>query len=832
MSDYDITRLARRSQPASPFLRGVSVAARRPRRAHAGRSALGHLLVWPVEYLGYDLDPRSGEVIFLETGSTAANAGMLVGDRVLNIYGVPVAALMGHWNKWQLIADSGEQIPVIVERAGVPHTFLLPRQAPGLRFQIAKIVFALLAAACWITGALLGFGRRHEVSGSALVTAFWLMLAGILGSYVFAIDLSPPLFAILLWLMLTVLPALGIGLHVWFPARAVSRRRTQVARVAITGALLGSNSILIAAWLRWRPGLADLIVHSWMPLVLALTITFAGAGLLLFEAYQRTSIPHVRRQIRLITQACLFTAAIWFLFYVLPLLTGIASPLPAALIDLVPITVPAAYLVSGTAANLYTLDRRMRRLMADLLALTLIAVVFGVAVALAEQAQPETVFWPALGVALLVYPLVDWTRRVRASWSSSDRSYSPLREARHRLTTSLDPTTLVAAVKDGVQRTFARPPFALYLAEPTAPLHLILVSQDQLPDLPLSLTPGVLTAYLLGGEPVVEAREVYTALRTTPLTPDEELAIYHQDLALWCSIRHDTSDILALALIGTDGTLEPYRAEDRREILELLDAASLAFAHSAAYEQLRATEARLRELFHAMRRVQDETEGDLVREIHDEIINEYVQANIESAQQLLNLVTDLRQRAELELLLEGERGLSQALRTICERLHPLGLDDHWGLPSVLRVQVERVQARWPGSCSLQVIGTAVPIAPATTLELYRITREALANATKHAAATAIIVRLAYPTTREGPLLVSITDNGRTGVAVEPRAGHRGIWNMIESAKAAGGEITFDHLPEGGIRVVARFPVATALVRERPVAELVRQMESTLQTQER
>jgi len=781
-----------------------------------------NLLVWPVEYLGYDLDPRSGEVIFVASGSPAAKAGMLVGDYVLSIYGVPITALSRHWNRWQLIADSGAQVSVLVERAGVTLTFLLPRQPPELSYQIARIVFALLAAACWITGALLGLGRRQEANSAALAAACWLTLAGVLGSYVFAVDLSTPLLAILLWLMITVLPALAIGLHVWFPARAVSRRRSQVARVVIAGTLIGSNVLLAAVWLHWRPGLADLIVHSWLPLVGALGTTFVGAGLLLFEAYQRTSIPHIRRQIRLITTAFLFSAAVWLLFRVLPLLAGTASPLPEALIDLVPITVPVAYLVSGTAVSLYTLDRLVRRLLIDLLALTLITIVFAAAVVLGAQVPLESVLWPVLAAALLAYPLVGWTRRIRARWSGPDRSYAPLREARHRLTTSLDATTLVAAIADGVQRTFARPPFALYLAEPTAPTRLALMCQAKLPDLPQSLTPGALTTYLLSGEPIVEARDVHAALRTTLLAPDEEAAIYHQGIALWCAVRHG-SDMLALALIGTDGTLEPYRAGDRQELGELLDAASLAFAHSAAYEQLREAEARLRELFHAMRRMQDEIEADIVREVHDDIINEYIQANIESAQLLLNEITDKGHRAELELMLKGEQGLNKALRTICERLHPLGLDEQWGLPSVLGALVERVQKRWRGSCSLQEAGAAVPISPQIVREAFRIAREALANATKHAAATTIVVRLEYPKTPDGTLLVSITDNGRTGVAVEPRAGHRGVLNMIESAKAVGGAVTFDALPEGGVCVAARFPEATSPVRERSIAELVRQM---------
>jgi signal transduction histidine kinase len=785
-----------------------------------------NLLLWPIEYLGYNVDLRSGEVVFLAPDSVAAQAGLRPGDRILSVYGEPWAELLYHWNKWPLIDDSSAQIPIVVERAGTLRNFLLPRQQPAFAFQVTKVVFILLAGACWVTGALLGLGRRHEVNSSEPVAAFWLVLASVLGSYLFVAYLSPPLLALSMWLLITILPALAIGIHVWFPARAVSRRRSTVARRMIVGSWLTSNALLFACWLVWRPSLADLLMQAWVPLVGTLLLTFVGAGMLLVEAYRQTQVPHIRRQVRLIAAACLFTAAVWLLFRVPPLLLNSAPLLPDALLDFVPVIIPLAYLVSGTATNLRALDRLVRHIMADLLAMALIAVAFGSAVLVVARAHPEVILWSAVGIGLLLYPLIGWTRRLRASWSNPDRSYAPLREARHQLTTSLDSTTLVAIVKDGIQRTFANAPFALYLIDPVCPKTLTLASQDQLPDLPPSLIAGTLTEHLLRGEPVIEARMVHMALRSSQLTAAEVAAVHHQGVALWCVVRRKPDDILALALIGTDGTLEPYCAEDRQEVLGLVDAASLAFAHSAAYERLVQAEARLRDLFRTMRRVQDETEADLVREIHDEIINIYVQENIDSLQHLLNLVSDQQQRAELELLLASEQGLSQALRTICERLHPIGLDDPRGLPSVLRSQVERAQARWLGSCCLTIVGEALPIAPTVALEIYRITREALANAMKHAAATTITVCLQYPTPLGGALILSITDNGRASIAVEPRPGHRGIWNMIESARAVGGDIAFDALPEGGTRVIARFPSLASDTREQPVAQILRQLATT------
>lgn len=783
-----------------------------------------NILLWPVEYLGYDVDPRSGEVVFVETDSVAAQAGIQLADRLRSVYGEPLEELLSRWSTWPLIEASTGGVAVVVERAGSLHTFLLQRQPPGQAEQSKKIVFALLTAACWITGVSLGLARRHEVNGSAFVATFWLTTAGILGTYVFAATFSLPLLALLFWLMIILLPPLGIGVHVWFPARGVSGRRSQIARRLLAGSLIGSNVLLAVAWFIWRPSLAELLVLAWIPLVFALLVKFVGSGLLLMEAYRQTKVPHIRRQVRLIAAACLLTAAIWLLFRIVPLLLKIPPLLPDALIDLTPIIIPLAYLVSGTAGNLHTLDRLAMRILANVLALTLVAVLFGATTSLAIQVGREYGPWLALGVGLLVVPLVGWTRNWRTKWRSPDRSYRPLREARRELTTSLDSTTLVGAVRTGIARTFTEPPFALYLSDAAAPKTLSLICQKGLPDLPCSLPAGTLTSYLLQGEPIVEARMLHSVLRAAQLSTAEEAALHHQGVALWCVVRHGRDELLALALVGTDGTLEPYRNEDRREIQELFDTASLAFAHSAAYEQLSYAEARLRELFLAMRRVQDETEADLVRTIHDDIINEYVQDNIESVQQLLAIVDDTEQRAELKLLLEGEQGLNEALRSICERLHPLGLKDPWGLPGVLQAQVNRAHARWSGSCSLQVVGEPAPIAIGTGLEIYRITREALANAMKHAAATKITVRLQYPATCGEPLTLTITDNGQAGALVQPRAGHRGLWNMIESARAAGGEVTFHGLPGGGTCVTAKFPAQTELGRrEQPISQLLRQL---------
>lgn len=763
-----------------------------------------NLVLWPVEYLGYDIDPRSGRVMHVALGSAAAEAGILTGDQLQSIYDRPWDDLLSHWDQWQIVAQSDSYVPVVVERAGVSLALALPRRSPEISYQVAKIVFALLGGACWATGTLLGLGRRHEVNGSRLVAGFWLSLGGALGSYVFAVDLCLPLLALLIWLMTAILPALAIVLHVWFPARLVSERRSMIARRLLLGAWVASNLTLAVGWFVLRPSLADLLVHAWLPLVVALLSTFLGSGALLVDAYRHVRIAHVRRQIRLIAAACLITGCVWLVFRLVPLLLSLPPLLPDAVIDLVPILIPLAYLVSGAIPQLYTLDRLVRRVASELLIVTLVAVAFSATAVFAANERREAVIWWALVLGVLSQPLLAWISRRRGERRNPDRSYAALRQARHLLTTSLDPVVLLAAIRDGVQDAFDQPPMAIYYPVPGSSPELTLVQQDRLPDLPPALPTAVLTNHLLHGESVIEARALHATLQAAPLSAPEEAAVHHQGVALWCVVRQGRDALLALTLIGTDVSLEPYRAEDRREIAEVMGAAGLAFAHSNAYARVRQTEGTLRELFDAMRQVEDATAAELAREVHDEIINVNVQLNIMSLQRLLAQDIHPPVRAELELLLASERGISKALRVICERLYPTGLDDPMGLPGVLRGLTERIMAVWPGSCQLSLEGQPLPIDPAIQLELYRIAREALANAVKHAEATTITVRLSYPVYPDQVLTLVITDNGRVSKPIQSRPGHWGVRNMQESARAAGGSLTFEQALSGGTSVLVAF----------------------------
>jgi signal transduction histidine kinase len=85
------------------------------------------------------------------------------------------------------------------------------------------------------------------------------------------------------------------------------------------------------------------------------------------------------------------------------------------------------------------------------------------------------------------------------------------------------------------------------------------------------------------------------------------------------------------------------------------------------------------------------------------------------------------------------------------------------------------------------------------LAAYRIVQEALTNVTRHASATAAVVRVRL---EHDEVLVEVEDDG-TGT---PGAPGNGILGMRERARALGGSLTTGPGTDGGFRVRARLPL--------------------------
>jgi signal transduction histidine kinase len=100
--------------------------------------------------------------------------------------------------------------------------------------------------------------------------------------------------------------------------------------------------------------------------------------------------------------------------------------------------------------------------------------------------------------------------------------------------------------------------------------------------------------------------------------------------------------------------------------------------------------------------------------------------------------------------------------------------------------------------------------PMVEEEVYRIAREALANAFRHAGATEIDARICY---FKGEFQAFVRDNGR-GINPEilqarEQQGHWGLEGMRERAQRIGGTLTVTSSAGSGTEIAVRIPAPVA-----------------------
>jgi PAS domain S-box-containing protein len=155
----------------------------------------------------------------------------------------------------------------------------------------------------------------------------------------------------------------------------------------------------------------------------------------------------------------------------------------------------------------------------------------------------------------------------------------------------------------------------------------------------------------------------------------------------------------------------------------------------------------------------------------------------------------------LDVLQATVSGATGRLRALLFDLEPPDLEQ--GLAAALYRAAEEIfestEIRW------NVLGDQEPDVPDTTRTIaYRIAKEAMINARKHAGASHVGITVAG---REGGLEVSIDDDG-VGLGSEPMdpsPGHRGLLNMQDRATVAGGRCTVHSGEVGGTVVTVWLP---------------------------
>lgn len=198
----------------------------------------------------------------------------------------------------------------------------------------------------------------------------------------------------------------------------------------------------------------------------------------------------------------------------------------------------------------------------------------------------------------------------------------------------------------------------------------------------------------------------------------------------------------------------------------------------------------------------------IANELHDTLLQGFISASMQLALAFARLPAELPEKKRLEQVL-----------ALVRRVIDEGRDAVRGLRSEAGEanDLDRALARIPGELGLDQEVAVATIAegslrqphPLVRDEVYRIGREAVVNALRHAGAARVAVSLAY---RPDGLHLEVTDDGG-GIAPEllagGRDGHFGLAGMRERAARLGGRCTITSSPGGGTRVTLFVPAAVA-----------------------
>jgi len=217
----------------------------------------------------------------------------------------------------------------------------------------------------------------------------------------------------------------------------------------------------------------------------------------------------------------------------------------------------------------------------------------------------------------------------------------------------------------------------------------------------------------------------------------------------------------------------------------------------AAHAAIALTNARLYERSRELSVMQERSR--LARDLHDAVTQKLfsIRAHARAAAVLAAREPADADRIRAEIEVVGELGAeAQAeLRAVIDGLAPPDLEEAGLAESLRRYAVLAGRAH-----GVPVTFTAAclpPLPPAAEAALYRVAQEALHNALRHSAASAITVALSMRAGSRTPrqVVLEVSDDGHGFVADAPSGG-LGLASMRERATAAGGALTIKSGPSG------------------------------------
>ncbi len=301
-------------------------------------------------------------------------------------------------------------------------------------------------------------------------------------------------------------------------------------------------------------------------------------------------------------------------------------------------------------------------------------------------------------------------------------------------------------------------------------------------------------------------RAVVGALSRMQLTRRPQLATSAGDQPFVAALPVSVGNRLVGALVMSGDVRNPFTALDDDFLLALGQQVGAALEQSTVDRQLAARTLDLEQLSTRMVRQHEDERGRLSRELHDETAQVFsaVKMQLEALRPTLGANGTGRLDRLLGLVDTGIR----SIRQVTSDLRPSLLDD-LGLLPALRSLVSDFAERSGVRVTLHAPTTLPMLNADADLALFRALQEALANVSRHAAASTVDVVL---TVDDEVLVFAVRDNGRgfpvaRDGALRVPEGRMGLTGMRERIHAVGGRVTVSNRSPGA-EVRIALPVLT------------------------
>jgi signal transduction histidine kinase len=791
------------------------------------------LILWAVVTLwnlpGYDL-PRHDGLIWassqeriddIEPQGPAARAGIQLGDQLLAVDGVPLAAsrVLPYYAK-----AAGDVVEITWLRDGQRLAAQVELSPAALGIRLVRLEPLLVAFLFWIIS-LVTWGLRPFHG----VTRIFFLLSQIMAAMLAAGSLSTirwPMSSLAFNLFLTLMAPLLLHFLARFPEPLPQRFYRPLLVLAYGGALLVilAMTALPQSLIGDQSATIKLLRRSFVAL------TLVTALVLLFWRREPLGLQAQRRQL-LIAGLLTSLSPLLFLSFVPELIYG-TPPLDYVWTFPFLVLMPISYAYALQQGQLGKIELLLNRsLVYFLLIVLLLGLYMGFFLGLGNLLQPTSWSNPLLGVMLAVLvagyaplrtQLQHWIDRFFYGGWYNYRTV--VRKTSSELSQVLDLERLVAQLLE-IARIMRFQEAALLWEHRSVltPSGSFGYGSEVLAHFRLPLNSKLVQSLAHASHPLWWD-DLWHRVRSEQLTEAERTLARVPHMLLWLPLV-SRGKLRAVLVLGRRQSDMVPDNEDLDILATVAVQAALAADNVTLVQTLRARLAdveRMRdELARAHRRLAESHEEErrhLARELHDGAVQQLLGITyrlVESRRGICDhLPNDLRQREDLAFALDTTReevlSVTRQLRGLIGELRPAGLEE-FGLTTALEGYVARLR-RETGTTlpkihlDLAKIGATLPMPIA--LCLFRTAQESLRNAIKHAQAQQITVRLRL---RADEVMLNIIDDGigfrlPSSLSELSQHEHFGLIGMEEQVAWVCGELTLYSQPNVGTDILIRVPL--------------------------